>query len=106
LEGVEPPIETEEGTFLNAPLAKRVHRFLVEAELYPAAAARALEAQRRIDDERLRQVVEIMDAEAERRAAEAVQEAGGIPTWTAIFWAVGALAVGFGAGVMLGLAVR
>ena len=101
--GMPLSTDTEEGTFLPKPLAKQVHRFLVEAELYPAAAARALEAQRQRDDERLRQVVEIMDAEAERRAAEAVREAGGVSTWTVVLWVGGALAVGFGVGAMIGL---
>lgn len=96
------PVRTPEGTLLPPELADAVHRYMAEAELLPAAAERALEAQRKRDDARLREVVEVMESETERRIAEAVRDAGGVSMWTAVLWGVGAAVAFFSAGLVAG----
>ena len=77
-----------------------------ECEALPGLAELALAEQRRQDDMRLRLVVEQQEAQQETAVARARAEASGAPVWTVLLWVAGALVVGAGGGIVLGLVAR
>ncbi len=94
------------GLWLDAGLAISMDVWTFECEQLPAQCAQRIDEQRRQDDLRLRLVVEQMEAQQETAVARARVEASGVPVWSVLLWVGGALVVGAGGGVVLGLVAR
>ena len=95
------PAADSDAVLMDATLYHAVELQLATCEEYETTAHKTLEEQRGVDDKRLRGVVEVMGAEADKRAAEAARDAGGVPTWEVIAWSAGAGVGGFLIGVVV-----
>lgn len=94
------------GLWLPEETATALDVWRYQAERMPLLCAEALEEQRGLDDTRLRLVVEQQEAARETAVARARVEASGVPVWSVALWVAGALVVGAGGGVVLGLVAR
>lgn len=94
------------GLWLDAGLAIALDVWTAECEQLPGLAELALQEQRRLDDARLRLVVQQQEAQQDTAVARARAEASGVPVWSVVLWVAGALVVGAGGGVVLGLVAR
>lgn len=94
------------GLWMDAALTIALDVWTWECEQLPGLAELSLAEQRRIDDARLRLVVEQAEAHLDTEVARAISEATGIPVWSVLLWVGAALVVGGAGGLVLGLVAR
>lgn len=94
------------GLWLPEETATALDVWRSQCSALPRLCSEALGEQRRLDDVRLRLVVQQQEAQRDTAVARARAEASGVPVWSVVLWVAGALVVGAGGGVVLGLVAR
>lgn len=94
------------GLWIDADLAIALDVWTAQCEALPGLADLALAEQRRVDGIHLDGVVDNQEAKKDTAVARARAEASGVPVWSVVLWVAGAVVVGAGGGVVLGLVAR